>query len=120
MVPTPLEIFVPVTMCGSHACRYKWGSGCNVKVWFPATFCLKCVATKDSVCCPEFRGSCFSEVKYGIFNPRLDCLRSVFPSWSVRSEKFYSNTNSTLNPHTCTEDDSVGSVSEGNEEANIF
>jgi len=60
--------------------RYKWGRGCNVKVWFPEcplfgskNTLQKRFATKDSVRCSEFGGGRFSEVanvlQVWIFNP---------------------------------------------------
>ena len=56
-------------MAELHACRYKRGRGCNVKVWFPEcplfggkNTLQKCFGTKDSVRYLEFRGGRFSEV----------------------------------------------------------
>jgi len=86
-----------------HACRYKWGRGCNVKVWFPEcplfggkNMLHKRFGTKDSVRCSEFGGGRFSEVAnvlqvwdFQSMTRTLSALGSVSASWSVRSGRFY-------------------------------
>ena len=86
-----------------HACRYKWGRGCNVKVWFPEcplfggkNTLQKRFGTKDSVRCSEFGGGRFSEVvnvlqvwDFQSVTSALSALGSVSASRSVRSGRFY-------------------------------
>ena len=87
-----------------HACRYKWGRGCNVKVWFPECPLfggkIRCKNTlgpcEDSVRCSEFGGGRFSEVAnvlqvwdFQSVTRALSARGSVSASRSVRSGRFY-------------------------------
>ena len=86
-----------------HVYRYKWGRGCNVKVWFPEcplfggkNTLQKHFGTKDNVRCSEFGGGCFSDVAnvlqvwdFQSMTRALSALGSVSASWSVRSGRFY-------------------------------
>ena len=88
-----------------HACRYKWGRGCNVKVWFPEcplfggkNTLQEHFGTKDSVRCSEFGGGRFWEVvnvlqvwDFQSVTRVLSALGSVSASRSVRSGRFYCN-----------------------------
>ena len=83
---------------------YKWGRGCNVKVWFPEcplfggkNTLQKRFGTKDSVRCSEFGGGRFSEVAnvlqvwdFQSVTRALSALGSASASRSVRSGRFYS------------------------------
>ena len=82
---------------------YKWGRGCNVKVWFPECALFggkntlqKRFGTKDSVRCSEFGGGRFSEGAnvlqvwdFQSVTRALSALGSVSASRSVRSGRFY-------------------------------